>query len=83
MLREFRIDGALNPTGRIAAVFTEFGFRPGDIAIDRDGYLYLLDYRTGDGSRNRVLKFSPDGKMTTIWSGRTTGTEIDAPFIPR
>jgi hypothetical protein len=72
-----RTDGALNPTGRLATVFTEFGFRPLAIANDRDGHLYLLDYATDNSSRNRVLKFSPDGKLTTIWSGRASVTWLD------
>lgn len=53
---------------RAPAIFTEFGFTLGPITVDRDGYVYVLDYL---GNRNRILKFSPDGELVAVWSGRS------------
>lgn len=68
---------ALNPPGRLATVFTDFGFVSSVLAVGQDGYVYSADYAPGSIHRRRILKFAPDGELVAIWAGAARDDVID------
>jgi sugar lactone lactonase YvrE len=48
-----------SPAGRDAGIFLEFGLWPSELAVDRQGRLYVTD---ADGDRTRILVYSPTGQ---------------------